>query len=68
MELVVYCTLVCDSYLTLQEFQSFLPKMTRSVISAQILVLVSMRKYILNHKEISNTIDSKIILHNYILY
>ena len=27
-----------------------------------------MREYILNHKEISNTIDSKIILHNYILY
>ena len=45
-----------------------LPKMTGSVISAQILVLVSMRKYVLNHEEISNTIDSKIILHNYILY
>ena len=42
--------------------------MTRSVISAQMLVLVSVRKYVLNHEEISNTIDSKIILHNYILY
>ena len=37
-------------HITLRELQSFLPKMTRSVISAHILALVSMRKYILNHK------------------
>ena len=43
-------SLLTKSVNNLQELQWFLPKMTRSIISVHILALVSMRKYILNHK------------------
>ena len=33
-----------------RNFSNFFLKMTRSAISVHVLVLVSMRKYILNHK------------------
>ena len=56
------------SYSPCRNFSNFFLKTTRSVIFVHILVLVSMKKYILNHKKIANTIGSKIILHNYILY
>ena len=34
----------------------------------EVLQCWSMRKYVLKHKQMTNTFDTKIIFHNYILY